>query len=1344
MCRRLDGLSVRSTLTKFFGLLFCMFASVSYTQTKINPNTQINWPQATGSGAPVAACTSTNYGALYMSTAGISYFCGVAGWTANISTASATSQTVNQPSGTTLGVNSLNAVLHANYYQSPANTGNNGIGNAFASSDCVSGCTVVADPGYAYIDRIGDWTGLLSQNSTPVSSMFTDQRKGMQFKWSRDPVVSNFDNQFDNFLFGCQMDQLVGDTHGYVQLGGDCFHAIVNDSVPGWSYGNNVLANHAGWYTHSLGIFDGVSHAAGIKGGIYANQASYGVGDTNLIVGFLTYKGGRTAISDQAATGQQIGVQEAYPYEGTAVSYNSSTGLLILSPNANYASYGTGMPLIDKTTGVLTGTGIRTSESYGYATIQTSLTLPVSTRVTLVANLDALRTAGNVGSTQTFAVTTSTDLTPLVGNKAKIFGQNAETFVVTAVGAFGSPVTGQQTITANIRHGYTAGVPIFIGGAAGMYLEQTADTQTIGPNTFRYMLDVLGSTSSNTIVVASLLTGSAAQPSYWTQNTYNPTATTVSGSTTVTLTAPATYAAGLSVIGAGIPAGATVATATNYSNTFTLSAPATASASGVTLAISNSEAITLYNGAEIWSANDPSTNLANGYSALIEPFSGTINAGDAIEVPNHISMSGNTTLLTSTLFNPYTRGFIPLAIAMNGKGGGSEVMSITNGSTSEPSGIGFDTGVYENYIHAAYAPDGPLASGNGCVICVGPQAPGSTRTSYDIIAGDGGPIAFTYTPSTGTYSTYASLASAALVGINGADGGLFNYLIGGNAANYGCALGQSNWFGTNNPTTVIFGLDKCGTLNVFGGNGNADIRVGGNYDATSIGNYGGGGYTSNPAYNQAAFFRTFANNQTFNFSAYMRFQQYSQYPTTLIDSGWFTDAQVFVAPAGIKVQEIEPPPSITATTSTTGGTLLAGNTPISIWVQSVNANGKTSQLSGQTYASPTPTGTTSSVAISWPAVSGATSYVVYVGCVVGTTGEYNPPVTVSTTSYSLTSCPGGGSAPGAAPNETGFGLLNTGAGQFAAGTTVQNGSGAPKAVCLADGTNCATNIPLGTAGQIPVMNAGATAYAPVTMSGDATISSSGVVTAQGNSALLNAANTFTAAQTVNSGSATAFTATTTGTANPTMSLSGSGGAASVGPAILQMTSTSAGGGGLNLWATSFFDTAMAANTYLDPFVVGFNTSTSNCAAPGFDYVGSGSTLNAFVVSFCGVGAQLSLTAGGVLTVPIYAAGGSGAGISVGAGAGTGATAACASGYTCLAARGRLTIVAGTSPAAGTIATVTFAAGTPYSAAPMCTATQNGGTTWLGVGGSGETAAAFNVTSAAAISGTLTVDYRCMQ
>jgi hypothetical protein len=55
-------------------------------QQKINPNTGINWPQATGAGTPTAmsvACGSTNYGQLYTDTAvtpNTFYTCGNDGW----------------------------------------------------------------------------------------------------------------------------------------------------------------------------------------------------------------------------------------------------------------------------------------------------------------------------------------------------------------------------------------------------------------------------------------------------------------------------------------------------------------------------------------------------------------------------------------------------------------------------------------------------------------------------------------------------------------------------------------------------------------------------------------------------------------------------------------------------------------------------------------------------------------------------------------------------------------------------------------------------------------------------------------------------------------------------------------------------------------------------------------------------------------------------------------------------------------------------------------------------------------------------------------------------------------
>jgi len=63
------------------------------------------------------------------------------------------SQLVAQPSGTTLAVNDLNNFYVASQYQSPANTGNNGIANAIAAGCTGTGCTIVADPGYGNIAR---------------------------------------------------------------------------------------------------------------------------------------------------------------------------------------------------------------------------------------------------------------------------------------------------------------------------------------------------------------------------------------------------------------------------------------------------------------------------------------------------------------------------------------------------------------------------------------------------------------------------------------------------------------------------------------------------------------------------------------------------------------------------------------------------------------------------------------------------------------------------------------------------------------------------------------------------------------------------------------------------------------------------------------------------------------------------------------------------------------------------------------------------------------------------------------------------------------------------------------
>lgn len=74
------------------------------------------------------------------------------------------------------------------------------------------------------------------------------------------------------------------------------------------------------------------------------------------------------------------------------------------------------------------------------------------------------------------------------------------------------------------------------------------------------------------------------------------------------------------------------------------------------------------------------------------------------------------------------------------------------------------------------------------------------------------------------------------------------------------------------------------------------------------------------------------------------------------------------------VAAIATPAAPTLTPSTTGGTLAAGTT-YNYRVAAVNANGHT--LAGPEAANATTTGTTSSISITWAAVTGAASYNVY-------------------------------------------------------------------------------------------------------------------------------------------------------------------------------------------------------------------------------------------------------------------------------------------------------------------------------------------------------------------------------
>jgi hypothetical protein len=86
----------------------------------------------------------------------------------------------------------------------------------------------------------------------------------------------------------------------------------------------------------------------------------------------------------------------------------------------------------------------------------------------------------------------------------------------------------------------------------------------------------------------------------------------------------------------------------------------------------------------------------------------------------------------------------------------------------------------------------------------------------------------------------------------------------------------------------------------------------------------------------------------------------------------------------------------------------------------------------------------------------------------------------------------------------------------------------------------------------------------------------------------------------------------------------------------------------------------------------------------------------------------------------------------------GENAACAPGYRCTADRGRITVMTTTHMPAGKVAHVTV----KLAQGEICTATQNGGAAYFGIGSGAESAGGFDITSDVGISGRVTVDYLC--
>ena len=104
---------------------------------------------------------------------------GGGGGVGKVSTIPVATQTITQPANTELAVNTLNSVQYAADFITGAD--NNGIANAVTSSNCSSGCTVVAEQTYPA-------TEVAHPTTWPNQTHIIDQRGGQQKESFLNPI----------------------------------------------------------------------------------------------------------------------------------------------------------------------------------------------------------------------------------------------------------------------------------------------------------------------------------------------------------------------------------------------------------------------------------------------------------------------------------------------------------------------------------------------------------------------------------------------------------------------------------------------------------------------------------------------------------------------------------------------------------------------------------------------------------------------------------------------------------------------------------------------------------------------------------------------------------------------------------------------------------------------------------------------------------------------------------------------------------------------------------------------------------------------------------------------------
>ena len=565
-----------------------------------------------------------------------------AGLAQKVSTIPQATQTVTQPSGTQLQTSILNGQLYAKEFQSQ--TGNDGIANAFNSSDCAYGCTVVADPTYTGIDGF-------SFHASRTRLM--DQRNGTEADTGLNPAGP---------VRGVQLYATTpaAQRGGYTNVQG---FTVTETALTG---GNNLFPQGIGANipyfktTYSATSFAGYNYTQGQHVLNGNQQHCYGAGDCLLGSQFLYSSGGKRDNADEGTHPFDISVSEDTTVFGGTCTTGCTTGSTQLSVTTTSAggTQGDGRFLIDKAASKTISTGSITGSGNGPHAIATftGTGFPVSTLFTTAAQ--ALPQSNNIApgtvtlpiatsgvqtgySTNTAAAPAGSGIACVADTNTNGAADNFETAPYTVVD--GSHIQ----LTLNKPH--FAAATVAIGGLCGYGAEQTVDTY----NGIREVFPVIASTSPTSLFytgLASANLGVTGGPSAFANISAPITTMQRSGNVVTVNTAGGGFDInGLSVTISGAADASfngTFVVTTNAVSQFTFAQTGPdASTTGGTAAVLTGGYV-LYPMAEVLNVLNASTNQVDG-ALTLAPNNVAWATGDPVEEPHYFQerMNADTTFV---------------------------------------------------------------------------------------------------------------------------------------------------------------------------------------------------------------------------------------------------------------------------------------------------------------------------------------------------------------------------------------------------------------------------------------------------------------------------------------------------------------------------------------------------------------------------------------------------------------------------------------------------------------------------------------------------------------------------